>query len=101
MKLSQPQQDTLKELKGTAWTYKEVAEEVGIDADKFDHLMKNRFDTPDNEKEGKDFHLNYTMEWAERVKNSNPFRAADEQTEAVMEEAGYTKRDEHQANRMF
>lgn len=101
MKLSPQQQDTLKELKGTAWTYRQVAEKTGIDEDKFEHLMKNRFDTPENGKEGKDFHLPYTMEWAERVKTGNPFKSADETTAEVMEEAGYQKRQEHQANRMF
>jgi len=100
MRLSPQLQQVSDDLHGTAWTYREVAEKAGINKDKFEHLMKNRFDTPENGKEGKDFHLSYTLEWAERVKN-NPYKSADEQTEKVLEEAGYQKRQEHQANRMF
>lgn len=81
--------EEFNKLRDTDWTYRDVAEEMGIDADKFNHLMSERFDTEDNDKEGRTFHLSYTMEWAVRVKENNPFQMADEETAEVMEEAGY------------
>jgi len=77
------------ELRGTDWTYKDVADKMGLDPEKFDHLMSERFDTDENGKEGRTFHLSYTMEWAQRVSRSDPYQMADEETAEVMEEAGY------------
>lgn len=81
--------DKFNKLRDTDWTYRDVAQEMGIDEDKFNHLMSERFDTEDNDKEGRTFHLSYTLEWAVRVKDNNPFQMADEETQEVMEEAGY------------
>lgn len=91
-------QDAYDQLKSTDWTYHEVANLIGIDAGKFDYLMKNRFDTPDDAgagytKEGMDYHLSYTLEWAERIRSGHHFDSADEETSAVLKEAGYEKHD--------
>lgn len=83
-----PKQE-FNELRGTDWTYRDVADKMGLDGDKFNHLMSERFDTEDNDKEGRTFHLSYTMEWAQRISRGNPYEMADEETTEVMKEAGY------------
>jgi len=90
MKLSNKARQVYDTLKSEDWSYRQVAEEMGVDAEKFDHLMSERFDTEGNDKEGKTFHLTYTLEWAERVKD-DPFRPADEETTSVLKDAGYTQ----------
>jgi gamma-glutamylcysteine synthetase len=90
MKLSNQAKNVLDTLKSEDWSYQQVAEKMDIDAEKFDHLMSERFDTEENDKEGKTFHLTYTLEWAERVKQ-NPFPSADKETTSVLKEAGYSQ----------
>lgn len=82
-------QEVYDNLKTEHWTYEAVAEEIGIDKEKFAYLMRNRFDTEDNSKEGSNFHLKYTLEWSERVQSGDPFRAADSETAEVLRDAGY------------
>ena len=92
-----PDPNIINELKGTDWTYREVAEAHGIDPDRFEKLMVLRFDsgTPENpENEGKDFHLSYTCEWAMRVKKGVHWNAADPETERILEKVGYERGDE-------
>lgn len=82
-------QDAYDKLKTQDWNYEMVADEIGIDQEKFAELMRTRFDTKDNSKEGKTYHLTYTLEWAERVKKGDHFMAADKKTEQVLRDAGY------------
>lgn len=75
-------------LKDQDWSYEDVARERGINPEKFAQLMRERFDTPENAKEGKTFHLPYALEWAERIATGNHYNAADAQTSEVLDKVG-------------
>lgn len=65
MELSNQAKKTFKQFLNSEWTYRQIAEEMSLNPEKFEQFMNEKYP---NKKEGADYELSYTLECAERLR---------------------------------